>query len=97
MKNLTKVVIINLLINFNNMQTVVNFEITDKKIQELQKLFEKFKLEDTETDDILASTVFPYGRRYSRQHKLLKFPDLALLRSLMRMMTVMLKKRERTV
>ena len=24
------------------MQTVVNFEITDKKIQELQKLFEKF-------------------------------------------------------
>ena len=48
------------------MQTVVNFEITDKKIQELQKLFEKFKLEDkeiagllvydTETDDILAST-----------------------------------------
>ena len=79
------------------MQTVVNFEITDKKIQELQKLFEKFKLEDTETDDILASTVFPYDRRHSCQHKLLKFPDLALLRSLMRMMTVMLKKRERTV
>ncbi|MFZ2149742.1 MAG: hypothetical protein WAV15_01110 [Minisyncoccia bacterium] len=48
------------------MQTVVSFEVTDRKVQELQKLFEKFKLEDkeiagilvydTESDEILAST-----------------------------------------
>ena len=61
-----EVAIINLLINFNNMQTVVSFEVTDRKVEELQKLFEKFKSEDaeiagllvydTESDDILAST-----------------------------------------
>jgi|GEM_PF-6827841 hypothetical protein len=48
------------------MQTVVNFEVTDKKVQELQKLLEKFKLEDkeiagilvydAESDEIIAST-----------------------------------------
>ncbi len=48
------------------MQTVINIQITDKKVSELQKLFEKFKLEDKEiagllvydmeTDEILAST-----------------------------------------
>ncbi len=47
-------------------QTTVSFEVTDKKVQELQNLFEKFKSEDkeiagllvydTESDEILAST-----------------------------------------
>ena len=36
------------------MQTTVSFEITDKKVEELQKLFEKFKSEDKEIAGLLV-------------------------------------------